>query len=963
VALAFASAAGGNDGDPFSRNSYKVMDSGDDGSIFIDGCPVDFFAYSNYLPLGERVNIFNTRKKYFDGVNRIKVTFNSPNNLVNHLDNTLTIFLSDKLETGTLLSFVNPLDTTDVNFNFTGNTPQTSGIYGQALNPGPSTYNVGYCDPNNPYSNLTTTYQLNRGSEITGYTYPADIEYYQVITALTINQAINLFGGAPDESLPQIVNSGTVIIGNNQKHIKILGICINTGWLNGYYTNEIPYSQIFQDYGNQYITILQRGVDPYSPTYVNKYGLGVLFGFNDPDALTLTAETRLNIPIQKLNSNIMSVQPFTQNGQSEIFYPSHFFRGGINNTTEIGKQWSAFTTFNVGYYSSLDRTTNPSGSLDFSNGVVSSPYNGAYSSIVTTPSQRVGKYNTAEDISGAAFFYVQESGRRPKDVEITYYTNVFLPSFTGNPMNISTNTLNVMRTDRLPSSDNLDGGTWTLNPALLQQNIGFAIYQISAYGEGAISVDAYSTGADITTADIVGQYSYTNVIDTLNLCSQIVSLKCYEGNGTTFKVNTGCTETDAVVSGCYQFLRRPLLDIGKDIRNFNEWAYRFRFNYGLCRGVLSQSFTNNWINGSLFMFPIQIDVFFDLNNKPLAPKYPSRLTYFDSDTNNFYFRSSPFLSGSTSSRFIGSPANTLGPQYSINSRNLLFPTTIINLGMKDSFYQEIIMEASAKAYVMSNLNPTSYSDTSDIVNLFVLSRITSATFLQQMLGLRDNSINSLFTRSSTVGIIQPKNRVDADLVQMMSINSEIGIVPFSTEFYPFDANDPNNAVVVLQTAGNNVMGIFFSSSTADLQIKDYISPGVINFRPASNANALTYPFGIKSQRVPFYQWGLEGGNSIFGTEKNNWKTNISDGIISYEYQSLSRRFTNAPSYFSGSYNNVSDIYQRGYIFAVNQNQQYSATAGTWTNNFMIGAPNQFYFGLVAGASALDKFKTKYSADE
>ncbi|MFN9897200.1 MAG: hypothetical protein ACK55Z_00090, partial [bacterium] len=49
------------------------------------------------------------------------------------------------------------------------------------------------------------------------------------------------------------------LLNDREKHIKILGICINTGWLNGYYTNEIPYSQIFQDYGNQYITILQRG--------------------------------------------------------------------------------------------------------------------------------------------------------------------------------------------------------------------------------------------------------------------------------------------------------------------------------------------------------------------------------------------------------------------------------------------------------------------------------------------------------------------------------------------------------------------------------------------------------------------------------------------------------------------------------------------------------------------------------
>jgi hypothetical protein len=34
---------------------------------------------------------------------------------------------------------------------------------------------------------------------------------------------------------------------------------------------------------------------------------------------------------------------------------------------------------------------------------------------------------------------------------------------------------------------------------------------------------------------------------------------------------------------------------------------------------------------------------------------------------------------------------------------------------------------------MNSLNPTSYSDTSDLVNLFVISRITDENFLQQLL--------------------------------------------------------------------------------------------------------------------------------------------------------------------------------------------------------------------------------------
>ena len=288
----------------------------------------------------------------------------------------------------------------------------------------------------------------------------------------------------------------------------------------------------------------------------------------------------------------------------------------------------------------------------------------------------------------------------------------------------------------------------------------------------------------------------------------------------------------------------------------------------------------------------------------------------------------------------------------------MFPTTIINLGIKDDFYQEIIFDASAKAYIMKSLQPTSYSDTSDLVNLFVISRITSGGFLGQLLSGLNGSLNKLFSR--------PQLRIDGDLAQSMSINSEYGVIPFSPEYYSVYGvtTDP---VVILGSLDNPTMGIFFSSTTVDLQNKDFLTPGIIDFRPSNNVNAITYPYGIKSQYVPFYQWQLNQGSStsIFGSEKNNWKTNPS-GIFKYRYQSLSRRNTGYPTYFSGPNVALGDIYQRGYIFNVNSSGIFSysmAGAGVQVNSFLVGAPNHFYFGLINGETALDKFKTKYSIDE
>ena len=248
-----------------------------------------------------------------------------------------------------------------------------------------------------------------------------------------------------------------------------------------------------------------------------------------------------------------------------------------------------------------------------------------------------------------------------------------------------------------------------------------------------------------------------------------------------------------------------------------------------------------------------------------------------------------------------------------------------------------------------------------MVNLFVISRITDEGYLAQLFTFGNNGLNQLFTR--------PDRRIDGDLAQSMSINSEYGVIPFSPEFYSVygTSNDP---VVILGGLDDPTMGIFFSSTTVDLQNKDFLTPGVIDFRPSNNANAITYPYGVKSQYVPFYQWGLNQPSiqSIFGSQYNDWVTNQSSnintsGIFGYNYQSLDRRNIGSPSYFIGSNSQVSDIYERGYIFNVNPNGSYSYNAGTYPNKFLVSAPFHFYFGVNKGLTALDKFKTKYSVGE
>jgi hypothetical protein len=933
----FSQAIAGNDNSVTDLNIFKTPVSEVIEFLSEDSDERKHFAYAESLTLGERINVFNTRQSYFEGLNRIKVTFAKQSNIGKfHFDNTITVLANSEYQTGQLLTTVNPATTSDKNFLFTAQTENgvVNGITGLTIM-GSSLIDVNYATTQT--SNQTTTYFLPTGSTVVRQVYPQDREYFQVVTAITIADAVKIWSTTELETFPNVLNANSRITLAKRRAALVPGYERNDDFL-------INPLSVFDDIDSQYILILQRGVDPYSPKYVNEYSVGKLFGksVDDPN-FKFTAETRTNIPIQRLTQTNRSVQSFTQ---STMFYPSHFF--------EAGNDFSGFTTSTVGFYGLLDSTFNTTRLNDRNfggvTGVVSPTNNDFYSS-----TQNSAKYDLSEDVSGGSYIYSNITAGlafRYSDVRYQYFTPNAYPQLTGTPMSISSKISNVMRTDRLPSSDVLNGSAWTTNPALLQQNNNFTFYEIPELDQ-PIDLSSYSTGAEIVTADISGLTNSITVFQSFE-CENMVGLDCYKGFGNDFEVNQECTTKDAVERGCYMFLRRPLADLPKDISNFGEWAFRFRFFYGLCRGVLSQSFMNNWINGSLYFFPIQVDTFFNRQNQVSQVRFCEDVIYYNRDSNNFYYRSSPY--NNVTNRFVGKRADKA--ERGINDVNLLFPTTVVNLGMKDIFYSEITFDPSTKGYIIPNINPTSYADTSDLVNLFVVSRITDESFLKQMIPLGDNSINQLFSRD---GI---ERRIDGDLAQLMSINSEIGNINFSPEYYDVIPNQPNQPSTILGTAKNPTIAVWFSSTTEDLQTKDYLAPGRINFRGTDDIGYYPYPYGIRSQVVPFYQWRLNNTNTIFGNQFNTWATSSPDIIQNTRYQSLDRFASDTPYFYSDN-SESNDLNARGYIFNVNGtvgDGTYKST-GALKQKFVVGAPFQFYFGTIVGETALDKFKTKYSVDE
>jgi hypothetical protein len=439
----------------------------------------------------------------------------------------------------------------------------------------------------------------------------------------------------------------------------------------------------------------------------------------------------------------------------------------------------------------------------------------------------------------------------------------------------------------------------------------------------------------------------------------MVPLKCYKVDPVTnsFTVETPCPDNEnpvRVKSGCYQFVQKPyLVSIGKDLQNFAEWKSRFRMMFGACRGIFSHVFQNNWVNGSLYMFSFKKQTTFSIIGQPKKYKFcgtydsttrPGQgpIFYTSGSTNSFFYRATPY----NGTNFVGQVPQqgtfvnpTIQPVTfdAVNDRNIMFPTTIMDLGPRDEFTQQICANPQFQGYIIDLIKSTSFQDTSDLLQLFIISRLINTNFLSQLVGLGDASINKMFSRTG--------DRLDGDITQLFSINSEFGVAGFSEDEYDGTGD------VYISTSGPATLGVFFTSSTENRIV---VSPGITTFTPQ-----LTNFYGFpKTQEVPFYQWQLNQQQvpTIFGSDTNNWNTNlIGGGFYKQKYQALS--FSQAP--FSQYFNNL-NTGKRGYI--------YNSTTGGATDetfpqgqstSFLVGAPYHFYFGLNVGKTSISTYIKKY----
>jgi hypothetical protein len=593
-------------------------------------------------------------------------------------------------------------------------------------------------------------------------------------------------------------------------------------------------------------------------------------------------------------------------------------------------------------------------------------------------------------IDGASYQWTNRNPNTPIDtnnnsqkgftIAPSYWLNEDPLNPGGNTPTIEINdpTQLIFRSDRLPTSSYRDTGldsdlrTYQDFPFMLNET--FAYWYIGDNGQSTlVGADGANTSNDGSggQGDLASDPDTAYLPDVLDTftCDGLVVLKCYEGDGDDFGVNANCSEFDRTQGGCYVFVDNPLIVslFGKkgDFAYLFEWRTRIKFMFAACRGVIAHSFQNNWINGTLYMPSFQKRTFYDTNNEVKrykfcgdpqsgvgglleANKKNCGPLYFNTDTNSFFYRSAPYYNGNfvpskkCNYGFFGGLA-TIGA----NDGNIFQPTTIMDLGPKTDFLKEILLTPEFQGYIIDEIETTSFKDVSGILNLFIISRLIDSSFLENLLGAGDASVQKLFSRDNpNIANVFTDSRIDGDYAQMISINSEFGVLPYLSGNY-------SDSISV----NKSLMGIWFTGSTispyntvgttvADRRI---LGPGQLTFNEPSPfiTSDFKYP---GSQIIPHYGWKYVGG-SVWGSERNTWQT---QNAITAKYQDET---------FDGAneYPKPDSGLGTGFLF----NRPLGIFTGSFPpkgdsgKGYRVGSPFQNYFGLKKGKSAMNLFITKY----
>lgn len=419
---------------------------------------------------------------------------------------------------------------------------------------------------------------------------------------------------------------------------------------------------------------------------------------------------------------------------------------------------------------------------------------------------------------------------------------------------------------RDPNSDSGEGD-------IEQNNIeeGCAIYDVP-YNEDLI--EAYYSGTSESRTEIVyvpgtGQNVSATKVGGDPIGNNYQLLQTYSSQ--TFQVLTpsGFSEFS---NGIFYIIPGTQSN-GRLFQILKEYRRRKRVGKLFCGGIVNYSFIDNWLSGSLYFFQFKAKA----KDNGDRQKYCDKVVHYVSDQKKFYYRSSPFDGTNFGSTITGS------------YKRIGRPTTFVDLGPRDEFIKEICLDPKLdpNCSVVRSIGPTSFQNFGEMLGLVINYRMDVSD--------NDFDINDFFNNTGNTFT----NRVlDGDILQLISINNEVGIEEFDLQNpkylgYSYQILDPESYSKVFKPNG------YWGPTPITL---DFSEDGERIRLCLNEPGRLTE----SAQKVPFFLWDKKGtgfgGTNEASSDDQFWDyTNSGIQVQPLQGMTYGYSYSGAPNDQSYSY--------------------------------------------------------------